>query len=82
MSATLYNKKNCYLYVKLLLPRTFFLYAFCGTDITAGAQYATFTCGHCPGASIEYLNSIFVDNEVSHSVEITSWKRYLNFFTV
>jgi hypothetical protein len=31
---------------------------------------------------IQYLNLILVDNEVSHSVEITSWKRYLNFFTV
>jgi hypothetical protein len=25
-------------------------YAFCGTDITVGAQCATFTCGCCPGS--------------------------------
>jgi hypothetical protein len=31
---------------------------------------------------IQYLNFILVDNEVGHSVEITSWKQYLNFFTV
>jgi hypothetical protein len=30
----------------------------------------------------QYLNFILVDNEVSHSVEITSWIRYLSFFTV
>jgi hypothetical protein len=28
------------------------------------------------------FNFIIVDNEVSHSVEITSWIRYLSFFTV
>jgi hypothetical protein len=27
--------------------------AFCGTDITVGAQYATLTLSSCPGASIE-----------------------------
>ena len=50
-------------------------YAFCGTDITVGAQYATLTLSRCPGASIEqweilfitqYFNVILVDNEVSH----------------
>jgi hypothetical protein len=30
----------------------------------------------------QYLNVMLVDNEVSHSVEITSWIRYLSFFTV
>jgi hypothetical protein len=30
----------------------------------------------------QYFNFILVDNEVSHSVEITSWIRYLNFSTV
>ena len=51
MSATLYNN---YFYVKLLLSRTLdFCYAFCGTDITVDAQYATFTLSSCPGASIE-----------------------------
>jgi hypothetical protein len=29
-----------------------------------------------------YCDFILVDNEVSHSVEITSWIRYLSFFTV
>jgi hypothetical protein len=30
-----------------------FVYAFCGTDITVGAQYATLTISSCRGASIE-----------------------------
>ena len=70
-----------------------FFNAFCGNDITVGAQYAALTLSSYPGASIEqweilfitqYLNFILVDNEVSpsHSVEITSWIRYLSFFTV
>ena len=43
-SATLYNKTNRYFYVKLLLSQTLeFVYAFCGTGITIGAQYATLT---------------------------------------
>jgi hypothetical protein len=47
-------KKNRYFYVKLLLSRTLdFFNAFCGTDITIGAQYATLTLSSCPGASIE-----------------------------
>ena len=58
---------NCYCREHLIV------YAFCGTDITDGAQHATFTCCRCPGASIEqweilfiiqYLNFILVDNEV------------------
>ncbi|CAB9544303.1 hypothetical protein BROOK1789C_1580 [Bathymodiolus brooksi thiotrophic gill symbiont] len=50
----MYNKTNRYFYVKLLLSRTLdFFYAFCGTDITVGAQYATLTLSSCPGASIE-----------------------------
>ena len=54
ISATLNNKKNRYFYVKLLLSRTLdFFNAFCGTDITIGAQYATLTLSSCPGASIE-----------------------------
>jgi hypothetical protein len=45
---------NRYFYVKLLLSRTLdFFYAFCGTAITVGAQYATLTLSSCPGASIE-----------------------------
>ena len=84
----LYNKRNRYFYVKLLLSRTLDFLCFCCTDITAGAQYAIFTCGRCPVEQwmilfiIQYLIFILVDNEVSHSVEITSWKRNLNFFTV
>ena len=92
ISATLYNKTivismlNCYCREHLII-----FYAFCGTCITVGAQYATFTLSGCPGASIEqweilfitqYFNFILVDNEESHSVEITSWIRYLSFFTV
>jgi hypothetical protein len=48
----LVNKKivismlNCYY-------REHFFNAFCGTDITVGAQYATLTLSSCPGASIE-----------------------------
>ena len=38
---------NCYCREHLIV------YAFYGTDIMAGAQYATFTCGRCPGALIE-----------------------------
>ena len=54
ISATLYNKKNRYFYVKLLLSPTLdYFYAFCDTDITVGAQYATLTLSSCPGASIE-----------------------------
>jgi hypothetical protein len=30
-----------------------FFNAFCGTDITVGAQNATLTLSSCPGASIE-----------------------------
>jgi hypothetical protein len=48
------NKKNRYFYAKLLLSRTLFFNAVCGTDITViGAQYATLTLSSCPGASIE-----------------------------
>jgi hypothetical protein len=48
------QSKNRYFYVKLLLSRTLDLfYAFCGTDITVGAQYDTLTLSSCPGASIE-----------------------------
>ena len=48
------QKKNRYFYVKLLLSRTLdFVYAFCGTDVTVSAQYATLTLSSCPGASIE-----------------------------
>ena len=67
---------NCYCREHLI-----FFYAFCGTDIRLGAQYATLTLSSCPGASIgvrdffirQYFDFILVDNEVSHSVEITSW---------
>ena len=67
---------NCYCREHLILFN-----ALCGTDITIGAQYATLTLSSCPGAPIEkweilfitqYFNFILVDNEVSHSVEITS----------
>jgi hypothetical protein len=64
-----------------------FCYAFCGTGITVGAQYATLTvqAHHLSSGRllfiIQYFDFIPVDNEVSHSVEITSWKRYLHFFT-
>jgi hypothetical protein len=48
------QQQNRYFYVKLLLPRTLdFFNAFCSTDITIGAQYATLTLRSCPGASIE-----------------------------
>jgi hypothetical protein len=48
------NKKNRYFYAKLLLSRTLdFFNAFCGTDITVGAQYATLTLSSCTGTSIE-----------------------------
>jgi hypothetical protein len=48
------QQKNRYFYVKLLLPRTLdFFNAFCSTDITIGAQYATLILRSCPGASIE-----------------------------
>ena len=39
---------NCYCREHLI-----FFNAFCGTDITIGAQYATLTLSSCPGASIE-----------------------------
>ena len=61
---------NCYCREHLI-----FFNAFCGTDITIGAQYATLILSSCPGASIEqweilfitqYFNFILVDNEVSH----------------
>jgi hypothetical protein len=35
-----------------------------------------------PQKARQYFDFILVDNEVSHSVEITSWIRYLSFFTV
>jgi siderophore synthetase component len=39
---------NCYCREHLI-----FFNAFCGTDITVGAQYATLTLSSCPGALIE-----------------------------
>ena len=60
------------------------------TGITSGVHCATFTFGRSPGASnnltggkfifsiMPYLNFILVDNKVSHSVEITSWIRYID----
>jgi hypothetical protein len=39
---------NCYCREHLI-----FFNAFCGTDITVGAQYAALTLSSCPGASIE-----------------------------
>ena len=44
-------------------------YVFCGTDITAGAQYSTFNCGRYPGASGEYWEILFL-------------MQYLNFILV
>jgi hypothetical protein len=42
---------NCYCREHLIF------YVCCGTDITAGAQYATFTCGRCPGASKSFISN-------------------------
>jgi hypothetical protein len=49
---------NRYFYVKLLLSRTLdFCYAFCGTGITVGAQYATLTV-QAPKKNTKYIRVI------------------------
>ena len=92
ISATLYNKKilvsmlNCYCREHLI-----FLMLFVALTSRLVLNTLHSLLSSCPGASIEqweiffitqYFNFILVDNEVSHSVEITSWIRYLSFFTV
>jgi hypothetical protein len=49
----IYSGKYLFNKSKFYLVKFQFFYAFCGTDITAGAQYATLTCGRCSGASVE-----------------------------
>jgi hypothetical protein len=73
-------KKNRYFYVKLLLSRTLdFLYAFCGTDITVGAQYAALTLSSCPGASI-FINKIIFLSKINHSsIFFSFWATFNSF---
>jgi hypothetical protein len=57
----LYNKKQIVISVLNSYCREHLIcYAFYGTDITAGAQYATITCSRYPGASVEYWEILFL----------------------
>ena len=51
-----------------------------------GAQYATLTLSSGPDlSSVRFFlkrNILILYSLISHSVEITSWIRYLSFFTV
>ena len=56
----LYNKKQIVISMLNSFCREHLIfYAVCGTDITAGAQYATCTCGRYPGATVEYWEILF-----------------------
>jgi REP element-mobilizing transposase RayT len=75
--------KNSYFHVKLPLSRIQDLLYFFHTCV----YYAIFTFGCCRGSSIDqweifyimqYFNFILVDNKTSHSVDISSWNRYVD----